>query len=66
MDLDWTSYFNGFWVFALLCVLFMAIMMMICRGMHFFPSGVGGAGRCCGAGEVSEEQNDVTPRVLNG
>ena len=63
MDLDWTSYFNGFWVFPLLCVLLMAIMMMICRGTHFSPSG---AGRCCGAGEASKPQNDGTPRALNG
>lgn len=35
MDFIWASFFNGFWIFPLLCLLFMAIMMIGCRGMRF-------------------------------
>lgn len=34
MDFSWTPYFGGFWVFPLLCLLFMAIMMIACHGMR--------------------------------
>lgn len=33
--MDFWTYFNGFWIFPLLCLLFMAIMMLGCRGMRF-------------------------------
>ena len=33
--MDWFYNLNGFWIFALLCVLFMAIMMIACHGMRF-------------------------------
>ena len=35
MDFSWTPYFNGFWIFPLLCLLFMAVMMIGCHGMRF-------------------------------
>ena len=35
MDFSWASYFNGFWIFPLLCLLFMAIMMIACGAMLF-------------------------------
>jgi hypothetical protein len=35
MDFNWTPYFTGLWIFPLLCLLFMAIMMLGCRGMSF-------------------------------
>lgn len=35
--MDWTYYFNDFWMLPLLCLLFMAgmmiLMMFVCRGM---------------------------------
>lgn len=65
MDASWWSYFNGFWIFPVLGVLFMAIMMIVCRGMHF-RSGPTGGGRCCAAGEVSKKQNDAGQRIANG
>ncbi len=33
MDFSWPSFFGGFWLFPILCLLFMAIMMLICGGM---------------------------------
>lgn len=33
MDFSWTPYFNGFWIFPLLCLLFMVVMMFACHGM---------------------------------
>lgn len=33
--MDFWTYFNGFWIFPLLCLLFMALMMLGCRGMRF-------------------------------
>ena len=35
MDFSWAPYFNGFWISALLCLLFMAVMMIGCHGMRF-------------------------------
>lgn len=35
MDFTWTPLFNGFWIFPLLCLLFMAVMMIGCHGMRF-------------------------------
>ena len=35
MDFNWMPYFSGFWIFPLLCLIFMAIMMIACGGMRF-------------------------------
>ena len=35
MDFGWTPYFTGFWLLPLLCLLFMAVMMLGCRGKRF-------------------------------
>jgi uncharacterized membrane protein len=35
MDFNWMPYFGGFWIFPLLCLLFMAVMMIACHGMSF-------------------------------
>ena len=35
MDFSWTPYLNGFWIFPLLCLLFMVVMMIACHGMPF-------------------------------
>jgi hypothetical protein len=50
MDFGWTPYLNGFWIFPLLCLLFMAIMMIACRAM---PRRCGHGAR---SGEVVKEQ----------
>ena len=33
MDFSWLPYMNGFWIFPLFCLLFMAFMMIACGGM---------------------------------
>ena len=33
MDFSWTSYLSGVLTFLLLCLLFMAVMMLGCRGI---------------------------------
>ncbi len=35
MDFSGLPYMNGFWIFPLFCLLFMAIMMIAGRGMWF-------------------------------
>lgn len=35
MDYSWMPYFNGFWIFPVLCMLFMLIMMFGCGRMFF-------------------------------
>jgi hypothetical protein len=35
MDFSWTPTLSGFWIFPLLCLLFMAIMMIGCHAMRF-------------------------------
>lgn len=35
MDYSWMPYFGGFGIFPLLCLLFMAVMMIACGGMLF-------------------------------
>ncbi len=43
--MDFWTYFNGFWIFPLLCFLFMALMMVFgCHGMRF-GCGHGGSHR---------------------
>jgi putative membrane protein len=77
MDLDWTAYFSGWWIFALLCLIFMAIMMfgrrcMPFRGGRQARSGDGGAtarqilDRRYARGEIGKEQYVAIRRDLNG
>ena len=33
MNFDWMPYLGGLWIFPLLCLAFMAIMMLACGGM---------------------------------
>ena len=35
MDFNWMPHLNGFLIFPLFCLLFMAIMMIACGGMRF-------------------------------
>ena len=35
MDFSWVPNFGGFWILPLLCLLFMAVMMIACSGMLF-------------------------------
>lgn len=39
MDFSWTSYLGGLLTFLLLCLLFMGVMMLGCRGMMRFRCG---------------------------
>ena len=39
--MEWMSYLGGFWIFPLLCLLFMALMMLMC-GRVMFPRCHGG------------------------
>jgi hypothetical protein len=47
MDFSWTPHFGMFWIFPLLCLLFMAFMMIGCGGMRsrFGHGGRPGDGR---------------------
>lgn len=74
--MDWFYPLNGFWIFPLLCLLFMALMMLGCRGM-LFGFGHGGASRHgresardilerrYASGEISKEQYEAVRRELN-
>lgn len=77
MDFSWTPHFGMFWIFPLLCLLFMAFMMIGCGGMlsRFGHGGRHAGGRETGrqilerrytSGEVSKEQYDTMRRDLNG
>lgn len=77
MDFSWTPYFNGFWIFPLLCVLFMAIMMIAghCMPFRFRHGARSGDGRETARqildrryvnGEIGKEQYDALRRDLNG
>ena len=33
MDFSWMPYFGGFWIFPLLCMVFMIVMMVACGSM---------------------------------
>jgi uncharacterized membrane protein len=35
MDFYWTPYFNSFWIFPILCFLFMVVVMLACGSMLF-------------------------------
>ncbi len=52
MDLGWTFNCSAFWIFPLLCVLFMAIMMIARRGM---PCGCCGSARGGAGGEAGRK-----------
>ena len=76
MDFTWTPYFNAFWVFPLLCLIFMAIMMFRrgCtpfRGGHRTQDGDGGESarrildRRYASGQIGKQQYDAIRRDLN-
>jgi putative membrane protein len=77
MDFSWMPYFGGFWIFPLLCLLFMVVMMFACGG-KLFRFGHGSrrsdsretarqiADRRYVNGEISKEQYDAMRRDLNG
>ncbi len=77
MDFSWTPHFGMFWIFPLVCLVFMVFMMIGCGGM-LFRSGHGGRsdnGRATARetldrryvnGEISKEQYDAMRRDLNG
>lgn len=52
MDFTWTSLFNGFLIFPLLCLLFMAVMMIGCHRMRF---------RCGQGSPASRSPQDGAP-----
>ena len=52
MDFSWTSYFHGFWIFPLLCLLFMALMMFGCHGLR---------SRCCHGTPKDQAPQDGSP-----
>ncbi len=77
MDFSWFPHMNGFWIFPLLCLLFMAIMMFACGGMRFrfgHRDRVGGGRETARAilerryasGEIGKDQYDAVRRDLNG
>ena len=60
--MDWTSYFSGFWIFPILCFLFMAVMMIGCGGMlfrfrHGASRGDDGQAACPCGSRMREKQN---------
>ena len=77
MDFSWTPHFGMFWIFPLLCLVFMAFMMIGCGGMfsRFHHGGRRGDGgetprqileRRYANGEIGKEQYDAMRRDLNG
>ena len=77
MDFSWTPHFGMFWIFPLLCLLFMAFMMIGCGGMlfRFRHGGRHGDGRETprqilerryASGEIGKEQYDAVRADLNG
>lgn len=77
MDFSWMPYFGGFSIFPLLCLLFMAVMIIGCGGMLFRSGHGGGSGdgretarqtleRRYVNGEIGKEQYDAMRRDLNG
>jgi len=77
MDFSWTPYFHAFWMFPLLCLLFMAVMMIACRAMPF-RFGHGGQRddhgetsrqileRRYARGEIDKSQYEAMRHDLNG
>jgi len=77
MDFSWTPYINAFWVFPLLCLIFMVIMMIACRTMPArFGQCARGEGRRETAahvldrryagGEIDKAQYEAMRRDLDG
>jgi len=77
MDFSWFPYMNGFWIFPLFCMLFMAIMMFACGGMwlrfgHRTRSGDRRETareileRRYASGEIAKDQYEAVRRDLNG
>ena len=77
MDFSWMPYMNGFWIFPLLCLIFMAVMIMfVCGGMRF-RFGHRDRSNDCGqtarqilerqyaSGEIDKSQYDAVLRDLN-
>ena len=57
MDFTWAPYFTGVWIFPLLCLIFMAAMMvmMFRRGSGCMPVGGGHRGRTANDGETARQ-----------
>ena len=77
MDFISMPYFGGFWIFLIFCLLFMAVMIIGCRGIlfRFCHSRRSGDGRETARqivdrryanGEIDKEQYDAMRRELNG
>jgi uncharacterized membrane protein len=78
MDFSWMPYMNGFWIFPLLCLIFMALMITFaCGGMRFRlghrdrSSHAGETARQIlerryASGEIDKSQYDAVRRDLNG
>ncbi len=56
MDFTWFPYASG-WTFPLLCLLFMAIMMLACFGTRFF---LGRRGCGCARRDRTQEPTPAT------
>ncbi len=76
MDFTWMPYFSGFWIIALFCLVFMAVMMIVCRGMQRRcccgarsgdnrATGRQGLERRCASSEVGNEQCEAMQRHIN-
>jgi uncharacterized membrane protein len=76
VDVNWTPYFSGWWIFPLLCLVFMAIMMfgrgcMPFRGGHRAQSGDSGEtarkilDRRYASGQIGKEEYDAMRRDLD-
>ncbi len=76
MDFNWAPYFSTFWIFPLLCFVFMALMMLACggmflRGRHRAHSRDAGEttrqilDRRYASGEIAKEQYDAMRRHLD-
>jgi uncharacterized membrane protein len=76
MDFNWWPYMSGFWIFPLLCVIFMIAMMVLggctCFGFGHRRRGPGHETardvllRRYASGEIDKAQYDAVRRDLNG
>ncbi len=77
MDFSWTPHFGMFWLFPLLCFVFMIVMMIGCGGMLFRSSHGRRKGdgyetarealdRRYAKGEIGKEQHETMRRDLAG
>ena len=77
MDFSWMPHFGLFWIFPLLCLLFMAFMVLGCGGMlsRFSHGGRHGEeretprqilDRRYANGQINKEQYDTMRRDLQG